>query len=139
MSRAAPVKVYLSGPMTGLPEYNKHAFMGCAQALRAVGYEVVNPAENTVDTAGLSEQEAWQAYMRIDIKQLLDCDGIVMMPGWPESKGATLERAIAQGLGLSVNALAEAICEPPRVRAAEQPAKQPAIQPAPEAEDAAHR
>ena len=37
--------VYLSGPMTGLPDFNRPAFHAAAAALRAQGYVVINPAE----------------------------------------------------------------------------------------------
>lgn len=38
-------RVYLSGPMTGLPELNFPAFRVEAARLRALGFEVVNPAD----------------------------------------------------------------------------------------------
>lgn len=40
--------------------------------------------------------------MRADIKVLVDCDGIALLPGWEKSPGATLEHSIARGLGLRV-------------------------------------
>lgn len=38
------MKVYISGPMTGLPEFNYPAFFAAAEALEARGYETINPA-----------------------------------------------------------------------------------------------
>jgi hypothetical protein len=38
-------KIYLSGPMTGLPDLNFPAFHAEAARLRALGYDVINPAE----------------------------------------------------------------------------------------------
>ena len=43
-----PIKlplVYLSGPMTGLPDLNFPAFHAAADKLRSQGVQVVNPAE----------------------------------------------------------------------------------------------
>jgi hypothetical protein len=48
--------IYLSGPMTGLPDYNHPAFRAEAKRLRALGYTVVNPAEINPDP-GVPRQE----------------------------------------------------------------------------------
>ncbi|MDR5765020.1 MULTISPECIES: DUF4406 domain-containing protein [unclassified Caballeronia] len=91
------MKLYIAGPMTGYPELNFPAFHAEAGRLRALGFEIVNPAEINVDpTAG------WLACMRADIKQLVDCDGIALLPGWEQSSGATVEHTLARGLGLRV-------------------------------------
>lgn len=91
------MKVYLSGPMTGLPDNNFPAFHAVAQALREAGEDVVNPAEINPD-ASLS----WEECMRADIKALCDCDAIYLLPGWEQSKGAHLELHVAHRLGLKV-------------------------------------
>lgn len=98
------MKIYVAGPMTGLPNLNFPAFHAAAAQLRALGHEVVNPAEiNTDPTAD------WLTCMRADIKQLVDCDGIVMLPGWLYSRGAALEHTIAAGLGLKVFSLSDLV------------------------------
>jgi Domain of unknown function (DUF4406) len=94
------MKVYLSGPMTGLPDNNFPAFHAVAKALREAGEDVVNPAEINPD-ASLS----WEQCMRADIKALCDCDEIFLLPGWEKSKGAHLELHIAHRLGLKVTTL----------------------------------
>lgn len=112
---AAPgtTTVYLSGPMSGLPDLNYPTFHAAAHALRKIGYTVVNPAEFTTDTTNMTEAQAWRAYMQVDIKALVECDGIVMLPAWTESRGATLERNIAIGLHMRVMTLTDAILEAP--------------------------
>ena len=90
-------RVYISGPMTGLPEFNYPEFHRVAAKLRALGYAVVNPAE----LAGTKKLE-WHEYMRNDIRWLMDCDAIALLDGWPDSKGAQLELEIAQTLGMEV-------------------------------------
>lgn len=90
-------RIYIAGPMSGLPELNFPAFHAAAAELRAQGYDVVNPAEINADpTAG------WVACMRLDIAQLVTCDQILLLPGWESSRGATLERHIAQMLEMPV-------------------------------------
>jgi len=87
--------------MTGLPECNFPAFHAAAAELRARGYEVANPAEINAETGG-----DWHFYLRADIKALCDCDAIVLLPGWENSKGAHLELHVAHRLGLRVSTLA---------------------------------
>lgn len=88
-----PVRVYLAGPMTGIPDLNFPAFHAAAASLRASGFEVVNPAEINADPSA-----GWSACMREDIAQLVTCQAIALLPGFERSKGATLERHIALAL-----------------------------------------
>lgn len=93
-------KIYISGPMTGIPGLNFPAFNEAAARLRGCGFEVVNPAEINPDG-----EKTWEACMRADIKALCDCDTIVVLPGWENSKGAHLEVHIAHRLGMRVVSL----------------------------------
>lgn len=85
--------IYLSGGMTGLPDYNYPAFNAEAARLRALGHVVENPAENP-------EQDSWQAYMRVAIAQMMRCESVAFLPGWEESKGACIESDLAVQLGM---------------------------------------
>lgn len=95
-------RIYISGPMTGLPELNFPAFNAAAAALRAKGLEVVNPAE--INPEG---EKTWEQCMRADIKALCDCDTLAMLPGWENSKGAHLEVHLAHRLGMKVMPIAD--------------------------------
>lgn len=95
-------RIYIAGPMTGLPEYNFPAFHAAADTLRAAGYEVENPAE-----PGQVEGWKWEDYMRRGLAQLLTCDGVALLPGWTESKGACIEADIASLLGMRLWAVDE--------------------------------
>lgn len=90
-------RIYVSGPMTGRPELNFPAFNAASDALRAAGFDVVNPAEINPD-AGVS----WSECMRADIKALCDCNAVATLPEWEQSKGATLEVHIAERLGMRI-------------------------------------
>lgn len=96
------MKVYLSGPMTGIPEFNYPAFHATAAKLRAAGYEVVNPAEVNPDSS-----LSWQQCLREDIKHLCDCEALALMPGWQNSQGAHLEMHIAHRLGIKIHLVEE--------------------------------
>ena len=89
------MRVYLSGPMTGIPDNNFPAFHAWAARLRAQGFDVVSPAE-------LPEAETWEMCLRKDMRELPTCDAIALMPGWERSKGAHLELHVAHRLGMEV-------------------------------------
>lgn len=93
--------IYISGPMTGLPDLNFPAFHDAAQQLRRLGFQVVNPAEINPD-ANMS----WEQCMRADIKALCDCDTIALLDGWEASKGAHLEVHIGHRLGMTITTMA---------------------------------
>jgi hypothetical protein len=82
--------------MSGYPEHNFPAFHAEAKRLRSLGLEVVNPAELN------EEGKTWAECMRTDIAQLMTCDEVVVLPGWSQSKGASLEVDIAVRLGMPV-------------------------------------
>ncbi|MCG8292272.1 DUF4406 domain-containing protein [Pseudomonas entomophila] len=90
-------RIYISGPMSGLPELNYPAFNAVAELLRAEGFEVENPAENPEP-----ECRTWAGYMRLALVQLSRCEALLLLPGWFDSKGARLELYIARQLGLQV-------------------------------------
>ena len=89
-------RIYLSGPMTGLPELNFPYFAAMTATLRDAGHSVTNPAELNPDGG------SWNDCMRRDIAALMDCDTVATLPGWEHSKGARLEVLIAERLGMTV-------------------------------------
>jgi hypothetical protein len=91
-------RVYIAGPMSGLPDLNYPAFDEAAKRLRDLGHHVENPAENPTPRCG-----SWSGYMRLAIAQLVTCDEIHMLPGWGQSRGALIEHALAVELGLLVS------------------------------------
>lgn len=95
-------RVYISGPMTGLPDLNFPAFNAAAALLRARGLEVVNPAEISVQNPG-----NWEDCMKADIKALCDCDALALLPGWANSRGAHLEVHLAHRLGMRIGTVDE--------------------------------
>jgi hypothetical protein len=95
-------RLYIAGPMSGLPGMNFPLFHAEAMRLRGLGYEVINPAEINPDQ-GMS----WSECMRADIAALVTCDAIALLPGWRDSRGATLEQHIADRLGMPSFEVAE--------------------------------
>ena len=45
---------------------------------------------------------AWTDCLRADIRALMDCDTLALLPGWESSQGAHLELHIAHRVGIKV-------------------------------------
>lgn len=111
------MKVYLAGPMTGIPYFNFPAFRAAAEKLRAEGHEVFNPVEadiarhngvdvsignHTGDARMLREHHSFSLREALaeDVAYIcLKADAIALLPGWENSKGARAEHALASALG----------------------------------------
>lgn len=97
------MRLYLAGPMTGLPDSNYPAFhAAAARRLRSAGFLVVNPAETDLEPlADLS----WSDWMRRGITQLLTTDAVALLPGSGGSRGARLEVHVAHELAMTVRTI----------------------------------
>lgn len=95
-------KLYISGPMTGIPHKNFNAFCDAATELSLGKYEVVNPW----DLDFTDVKNTWEECLRRDIRALMECDGVATLPGWKKSKGACLEVYIAKALKWPVHSVA---------------------------------
>ncbi len=94
--------IYLSGPMSGLPEHNVPLFNRTTKLLRKKGFRVINPAE-------LDAKEhcrSWEECLRRDIRELSRCTDIATLPGWKKSRGANLEVHIGKALSYEVHPVA---------------------------------
>ncbi len=98
--------MYLSGPITNIPALNKPAFSAAAIYLRAAGFEVINPHDLAPSTS------SWRAAMRACIAELArSADIVLMLDGWADSRGATIERQLAENLGIPVYYSMEGLCQ----------------------------
>lgn len=86
-------RLYIAGPMTGKPDLNYPAFHAAAAQFRALGFEVENPATNPEPPCG-----TWTGWMRMAVRQLAICDGVVLLPGWHNSRGGRAEFRLAHDL-----------------------------------------
>lgn len=89
--------VYLSGPMSGIEDWNFPAFDAAAKTLREIGYRVINPAD-----FGAHERHTWSDRVARDLSLLPNAGLLVQLPGWESSEGAKLERDVALKFGLSI-------------------------------------
>lgn len=89
--------IYLAGKVSGLHEESvKEKFRRANEELAEQGYIIVNPV------SVYKKGDNWHASMRANIRMLLECEELHMLPCWQESKGAQLERDIAMRLGMQV-------------------------------------
>lgn len=99
------MKVYLAGPMVGIPDYNFPMFFSAAEELEARGYEVFNPAQNDLDTWGTIEEVKrlanYRDCLQMDLSWICSrAEAIALLPGWENSKGCAVEFELAKVLGL---------------------------------------
>lgn len=90
------LRVYLAGPMTGIPDFNFPAFNAAEAELLKHYKTVFNPARNFDGKTDLPRKD----YMRKDFEALLQSDVIAVLPGWSKSSGAKAEVAVAAQLDL---------------------------------------
>jgi hypothetical protein len=110
-----PKLVYIAGPMTGFPKFNFPAFHEAADRLYHAGYEAVNPADlddpaqrraaesstdGSIDEYQKITGMTWADFLARDVKLITDeVDALALLPGWEDSKGAQLEKHIADLAG----------------------------------------
>lgn len=91
-------KAYISGKITGMleTEYKDLFKKGCEKA-NELGYEAVNPCE-----LNHNHDLSWSSYMKVDLIAMFDCDALIALPNWKDSKGAIIEVNLAIELGMVV-------------------------------------
>jgi hypothetical protein len=90
-------RIYISGPMSGIPRLNFPLFNRVAVRLRNLRWEVVNPVEINGDP-----DADWLHCIAADLRAMEGCTAICMLPGWEKSFGAQIEHLAAQKLGLNI-------------------------------------
>ncbi len=109
-----PLKIYVAGPMTGIPHFNFPLFNKVTGTLRELGHEVFNPAERDIERHGgvdisnpSGDQNQAAKEHGFSLREALADDmeyicktatAIMMLPGWEGSPGARAEHALAHCL-----------------------------------------
>lgn len=114
--------VYISGPISGLPELPMEEKLArfaraeewlCGQPWVAGVKNPLQSGNNQCRYNGDCNPEghegqdgklshSWRCYMEHDIRDLLVCTHIALLPHWQRSRGARLERMIAIELGMEL-------------------------------------
>jgi hypothetical protein len=91
-------KIYIAGKVTGVPiEVSTELFKNTCEYLRNKGNLVINPMELIKDP-----KTEWNSAMKICIRELLQCDALLLLDNWKESEGAKLEHQLAQILSIPI-------------------------------------
>jgi hypothetical protein len=93
-------KVYIAGPMIGLPEFNYPAFFQAADDLRAAGFVPLNPADHDLPVT-----LPRNVYLKAGLRLLLEADKVALLPGYQNSRGTQLELYVAAVLGIESRTL----------------------------------
>ena len=106
-------RCYIAGPIAGTPDFRAR-FTDAVPEVEAMGYEPVNPCDITPAThegdcppgydpgANATGHTSSACFMRADLRALLGCDAIYLLPGWRESRGATVEHVAAVACGMRI-------------------------------------
>lgn len=103
------MKVYLAGPMRGIPDLNFPAFHAAAKHLRSHGHDVFSPAENDIEKGyvGKPVDEIKRDCIMDDLTYIArHADAVALLPGYQASKGVAVEVALAIFLDLKLWQLA---------------------------------
>ena len=100
-------QIFISGPMSGKPDYNLAAFDEAEKYLINLGYNPYNPAHNgraALSKYGDIKKKSKEYFELLDAckRQLFNCQGIYLLKGWENSYGARQELSIALDLSLMI-------------------------------------
>jgi len=103
------MRVYIAGPMRGIPQLNYPAFFEAKEHLEKLGHQVVCPPmldralgyahwENA-DVPNVTPAQL-REMMLIDLVAISHCDAVYVLDGWGDSRGCAVEMAFAEFLGI---------------------------------------
>jgi len=105
--------VFLSGPMSGLPDFNRAAFNAAATDLRSRGLEVWNPADLVAEDVlelravvhgrlAFGSPPEWVDWLAANLAALPRYRVVQTLPGWELSRGSLVEVTAARQMGHTV-------------------------------------
>ena len=93
------MRTYISCKITGLDiKVAEALFEQMECQLRDNGHVPINPCK----ILPYHPNTTWEQYMLADIEAIFACDAMVMLDNWHLSRGAKIEHAIAQQMGLEI-------------------------------------
>lgn len=114
------MRIFISGPVTGMPANNVAEFAIVAYTLREAGHQVYSPVESipakcsheqamTMCLHELSRgaREAYACTNKVIFEPWYDA--MVQLDGWEDSDGAQLEAEVADACGIERMTLGEAL------------------------------
>ena len=105
------LNVYISGPMSGYPDFNDAAFTAAEEMIAEAGHNPVNPHRLDVEHGYVegTDLDDWSVspgaraqYLVRDFRAMTGCDSIYMLDGWGQSLGAQCELVVAVMMDMPV-------------------------------------
>lgn len=97
-------RIYIAGPISGMPQYNRPAFKHAKGILRAYGYQPVSPLDLVPED---EPEQPYLYYIKQGLELLDSCQAALFLPGWRRSPGARIERIFARREGKDIYELRE--------------------------------
>lgn len=96
---------YISGPMSGLPNYNRHTFNTLESSIRVMcksidtfgNHKIFNPAK-----IPFADKKTYAQLMRECMIGLTQSTHFIQLPDWEHSHGALIEHSIAVVLEMKI-------------------------------------
>ena len=95
-------KIYISLPISHYDLEERRAYAQRVEDALGHFYEVVNPLKN-----GLPAEADWREHMRVDLRNLIECDAICLCDNYRESFGCHLELKTSSICGLEICDMSE--------------------------------
>lgn len=87
--------VYLSGPITGIENFNKELFKTIKNKVESLGF-------TCIDTHDICEEDwSWNKCMKKSIQYMMKADIVFFIDGWQNSKGCKIENRLVVELGIT--------------------------------------
>ena len=99
------MKVYISGSITKDPTGSKQVFAEMEDKLITLGWSPYNPRRHDIPKhiKEIGDPELlWVTMMKKSLIDMMNCDTMVMLDGWEESRGAKVEYSLAKQLGYKI-------------------------------------
>jgi len=93
------MKVFISSKMTGLKNFGYENFFKKEKELRALGFEVLNPADIGLK---FGYDKPYKFYIKMALRMLLQADAVICFGNYEDSRGSQIERAVAKIAGIPV-------------------------------------
>lgn len=91
-------RIYVAGPMSGYFKYNYPAFDAEKLRLESLDFEVESPADMGLEDASYS----WEDCIKAAIAKMMTCQGVSLLEGWEKSRGAVIEKQLADSIRMDV-------------------------------------
>jgi len=85
-------RVYLAGPMSGMPDMNRPTFYRWEHLLKTQGATILSPAH-------ADQSLMYHVLIRQGLQMVLAANVTVMLHGWKDSNGANVEWAVSSMIG----------------------------------------